>query len=96
MKLLSNEYEKEFGAKNVSYERLNKFLLKSEMSSQLNDLMAPLDKVVSHYSIEKFHLIYKNNYSFELPDTDFSNYPDFAIHGMGISVYLEDKKKGIR
>lgn len=88
VKSLSNEYEKEFGVKNVSYERLNKFLLKSELSSQLNDLMAPFGKVVSRYSIEKFHLIHKENYSFELPDTDFSNYPDFAIHGMGISVYL--------
>lgn len=91
VKSLSSKYEQDFGVKEISYDRLNNFLLQSELTAQLNNLLSPFNKKVKRYSIEKFHLINKKNYSFELPDTDFTDYPDFAIHGMGVSVYLENK-----
>jgi hypothetical protein len=88
---LSKEYEIAFGRKNISYQRLNQFLLKSNFNSQLNTFLKPYNKTVSHYGIEKFHLLHKENYSHYLKDIDLTNYPDFTLNGMGLSIRLTDK-----
>ena len=91
-KNLSNEYEQEFGRKNISQERLNQFLLKSNLTLQLNDFLSPLNKKVKRYGFEKFHLIDKENYNEYLPNVDFAEYPEFTLNAhIGISVWLENK-----
>jgi len=91
-KKLSSEYEQEFGRKNVSYERFSKFLFKSSLNSQLCDFLNPLNKKVRHYGFEKFFLIDKEHYESYLPNTDFTEYPEFTFNAhTGISVSLQDK-----
>ena len=90
-KELSREYEQKFGKKNISYQKLNEFLLESTLNARLNDFFNPFGKKVHRYSIEKFHLLEKEHYKFYLPDTDFSDYPEFTIFGAGISARLTSK-----
>ena len=92
-KELSTEYEKQFGRKNISYEKLNRFLLSSNLNKQLNNFVNPFDKNVKRYSIEKFHLTDKKYFGDYLPNVDLTEYPEFAINGMGLSVQLESKQK---
>jgi hypothetical protein len=89
---LSKQYEQTFGRKNVSYERLNHFLLETDFNAQLNTFLKPFGKAVSRYGIEKFHLLHKEHYSHYLKDADLSSYPDFTIHGMGLSIQLTTDK----
>ena len=92
-KKLSNEYEQKFGRKNVSYERFVQFLLQSSLNLQLNDFFKSLDKKVKHYGFEKFFLIDKKYYEGYLPNTDFTEYPEFTFNAhTGISVSLENIK----
>lgn len=91
-KELATEYELQFGRKNINYEKLNQFLLNSKMNIQLNDLIKPLDKTVKRYSIEKFHLMDKKYFSGSIPNVDLTEYPEFTINGMGLSVQLENKQ----
>lgn len=90
-KELSTEYEKQFGRKNISYEKLNQFLLNSNLNNQLDNFVNPFDKKVKRYSIEKFHLTDKKYFGNYLPNVDLKEYPKFAINGMGLSVRLENK-----
>ena len=96
-KKLSNEYEQEFGRKNISYEKLNQFLLKSYLNVQLNNFLNPLNKKVKRYEIEKFHLMDKKDYESylynneRLSNIDLTGYPEFTLNGMGVSVQLENK-----
>jgi hypothetical protein len=92
-KELSIEYEKQFGWKNISYEKLNPFLLNSNLNIQLDNFVNPLNKKVKKYSIEKFHLTDKKYFGDYLPNVDLTEYPEFAINGMGLSVQLESKQK---
>lgn len=91
-KELSAEYEKQFGRKNVSYEKLNQFLLNSKLNKQLDDFANPLDKKTKRYGIEKFHLMEKKHFDTYLPNADLTDYPEFALHGMGLYVQLENKE----
>ncbi|MDQ3279448.1 MAG: hypothetical protein M3Q06_14060 [Bacteroidota bacterium] len=88
---LSKEYKQAFGQKNIGYQRLNQFLLESNFDSQLNTFLKPYSKTVSRYGIEKFHLLHKENYRHYLKDADLTHYPDFTLHGMGLSIRLTDK-----
>lgn len=92
VKELSTEYEKQFGRKNISYEKLNQFLLKSNLNKQLDNLVSPLDKKIKRYSIEKFHLTDKKYFGAYLPNVDLTEYPEFAINGMGLYIQLENEK----
>lgn len=84
----SKDYEQKFGRKQISYQKLNPFLLESTINLQLNSFLKPMNKKVNRYGIEKFHLMEKRSYSIDLPDTDFKDYPEFTIHGLGLSVQL--------
>lgn len=88
---LSPAYEKQFGRKNISYDKLNDFLLQSNLNTQLQNFALPLNKEVRKYTIEKFHLTDKKYYRESLGDADLSAYPDFAINGMGLYVKLGDR-----
>lgn len=88
---LSKEYTQAFGQKGISYQRLNQFFLESNFNSELNNFLKPYSKTVSGYSIEKFHLLEKENYSHYLKDADLTKYPDFTLHGMGLYIRLSDK-----
>lgn len=92
IKVLSSEYEKQFGRKNISYEKLNQFLLKSKLNKQLDNFANPLDKKVNRYSIEKFHLTDKKYFGDYLPNVDLTEYPEFTINGMGLYIQLENEK----
>lgn len=92
-KELSTEYEKQFGRKNISYEKLNHFLLNSNLNKQLGNFLNPIDKTVKHYSIEKFHLLDKSYYREYLPNIDLTKYPEFTITGMGLYVQFGNKQK---
>jgi hypothetical protein len=89
---LMNEYEKKFGKKGISYQDLNDFLLSSSLNTRLNSFLHPFNKKVKRYSIEKFQLVDKKNFNSYLPHTDLTDYPEFAIGGMGLSVQLENIK----
>jgi hypothetical protein len=93
VKELSTEYEKQFGRKNISYEKLNDFLLKSKVNKQLDNFVSPLDKKIKRYSIEKFHLTDKKYFGEYLPNVDLKEYPEFAINGMGFYIQLETKRQ---
>lgn len=93
VKELSTEYEKQFGRKNISYEKLNDFLLKSKVNKQLDNFVSPLDKKIKRYSIEKFHLTDKKYFGEYLPNVDLKEYPEFAINGMGLYIQLETKRQ---
>jgi hypothetical protein len=88
---LSKEYQQAFGQKNISHQRLDQFLLGSSFTSQLTTFLKPYGKTVSRYSIEKFHLLHKEGYSHYLKGVNLTNYPDFTLHGMGLSIRLADK-----
>jgi len=90
-KELSLEYEQQFGPKNISYDKLNQFLLHSNLNTQLDSFITPLGKKVQYYGIEKFHLLDKKYYNEYLPNTDLTEYPEFTIHGMGMYIQLENK-----
>ena len=96
-KKLSSEYEQEFGRKNISYEKLNQFLLKSSLNEQLNSFLNPLNKRVKRYGIEKFHLMDKKYYESylyhneRLSDINLTEYPEFILNGMGVYVQLENQ-----
>lgn len=92
VKELSTEYEKQFGRKNISYEKLNLFLLNSSLNKQLDNFLNPLGKKIKRYSIEKFHLADKKHFGEYLPNVDLTEYPEFTINGMGLYVQLENKK----
>ena len=89
-KELSDEYEQKFGRKNISYAKLNDFLLNSSLNTRLDNFLKPLDKKVKRYTIEKFHLMDKKYFGYYLPNIDLKNYPEFTIEGMGIAVQLEN------
>lgn len=87
-KMLSEQYDQKFGQKGINYSKLNQFLLDSDLTLQLNTFLQPLNKTVKGYAIEKFHLLHKENYKTQLPDTDFSGYPEFTLNGMGLYIQL--------
>lgn len=87
-KELSAQYESEIGRKNVGYQRMNEFLLQSSLNTQMNNFLKPFNKEVDRYSIEKFHILYKENYNHYLGDTNLGNYPEFTLHGMGLGIEL--------
>jgi hypothetical protein len=93
VKQLSTEYEKQFGRKNISYEKRNNFLSKSILNKQLDNFVSPLNKKIKGYSIEKFHLIDKKYFGQYLPNVDLTEYPEFAINGMGLYIRLETKRQ---
>lgn len=88
---LSKEYAHKFGSKIVGYKKLNEFLLNSYLTTTLNRFLKPLGKKTNRYSIEKFGLLDKKYLSYYLQNADVDNYPDFVLHGGGISVQLEHK-----
>lgn len=88
---LSAEYEKQFGRKKISYEKLNQFLLQSNMNKKLDNFAKPLNKKIKRYSIEKFHLTDKKYFSEYLPNVDLTEYPEFAINGMGLYIQIENE-----
>lgn len=92
VKVLSVEYKKQFGRKNISYVKLNHFLLKSTLNKQLDNFASPIDKKVKRYSIEKFHLTDKKYFGEYFPNDDLTEYPEFTINGMGLCIQLENKK----
>lgn len=87
------EYEQEFGQRGISYDRLNRFLLKSGLNKKLDSFVSPHCKKVKWYGIEKFHLTDKESLRYYFPDVDLTDYPEFSIHGMGIFVKLEEEMK---
>lgn len=90
-KELSSEYEQNFGRRNISYSKLNQFLLKSSLTTRLNNFLNPLVKKTKRYHIEKFHLIDKKYYRKTMTKIDFTEFPEFSISGMDITVQLENK-----
>ena len=90
-KKLSSEYEQVFGRKNIDYTKLDKFMLASSLTLQLNHFFNPMGKKIKRYGIEKFHLIEKKYYEEYVPNVDLTEYPEFTINGMGVYVLLENK-----
>lgn len=90
-KELSSEYEQRFDNKNISYQKLNEFLLNSTLNKRLDNFLNPLNKKVKRYSIEKFHLMEKKHFNNYLPGIDLKDYPAFTIEGMGVYIQLENK-----
>jgi len=90
-KQLSKEYEQKFGRKKINYQKKDEFLMNSSLTKEINNFLEPLNLCVKSYFIEKFHLIEEDTYPFYLKNIDLTEYPDFAIHGGGIYVQLEER-----
>lgn len=90
-KKLSAEYEQQFGRKNINFEKQNQFLLGSKLNLQLNELVSTYNKETRRLGIEKFHLLDKKYFGEYLSEVNLTEYPEFTIHGMGLSVYLVNK-----
>lgn len=88
---LSNAYEKKFGNKAVGYPQLNTFLLSASVTAKIDAFGASVNKKVSRYGIEKFHLLQKKDYHYYLSDYDTTDYPEFSLHGAGLYITLSDK-----
>lgn len=87
---LSKDYESQFGRENISYEKLNEFLMNSWLEIQIGEFLDQFGKTTRRYGIEKFHLLDKEYYKEYIPDVDLNEYPEFSIHGMGISVIINE------
>ncbi len=87
---LSNDYESQFGQENISYEKLNEFLMNSWLEKQIGAFLDQFGKTTKRYGIEKFHLLEKENYKEYVSNVDLNEYPEFSIHGMGISVMINE------
>ncbi|AHM59121.1 hypothetical protein D770_04270 [Flammeovirgaceae bacterium 311] len=87
---LSRSYENEFGEKSISYKQLNEFLLDSWLEKKVGAFLNQFNKSTRRYGIEKFHLLEKEYYGQYLPNSDLSDYPPFSIHGMGVSVIINE------
>lgn len=92
-KELSTKYEQQFGRKNISSHKLNQLFLNSNFNKQLDSLINPLNKKAKHYLLEKTRLIDKTQYHYDLPNVDVTEYPEFAISGLVLTVNLEGKEK---
>ena len=90
-KELSNEYELRFGKTSINHQKLNHFLLHSTLNKRLDSFLIPFKKQVKGYAIEKFHLLDKKYFGTYLPETDLKDYPEFALEGMGVYIYLESR-----
>ena len=88
---LTLEYENQFGKRPIRYEQLDKFLLTSVLTKELDSIAHPLGKKIKGYSVEKFHLLDKKYYGEYLPGIDLMPYPEFTIMGMGLSVRMENR-----
>ena len=87
---LSQDYKSQFGQKNITYKNLNNFLMNSWFDKKISNFLNQFDKTTKRYGIEKFHLLDKRYYSEYIPKTDLNEYPEFSIHGMGISVIINE------
>ncbi|AHM59088.1 hypothetical protein D770_04105 [Flammeovirgaceae bacterium 311] len=87
---LSRSYENEFGKKNISYNQLNEYLMDSWLEKKVGAFLNQFNKSTRRYGIEKFHLLEKEYYGQYLPNSDLSDYPPFSIHGMGVSVIINE------
>jgi len=86
---LSKAYKNQFGEKNIDYDELNEFLKHSWLDKKLGTFLKRFEKTTKNYGIEKFHLLNKEYYGNYIPNENMNNYPDFSIHGMGITISLE-------
>lgn len=87
---LTQDYKSQFGQKNISHEQLNEYLMNSWLEKRVSSFLAQFDKTTKRYSIEKFHLLDKDYYSEYIPKSDLNEYPEFSIHGMGVSVIINE------
>jgi hypothetical protein len=87
---LSKDYESQFGQETISYKKLDEFLMNSWLEKQIGTFLDQFGKTTRRYGIEKFHLLDKEYYNEYIPSTDLSEYPVFSIHGMGISVIINE------
>lgn len=89
---LSKTYKMEFGAEHIKFQELNAFLKNSWLDKKLKIFLEPFNKTTKRYSVEKFHLLNKENYGNYIPNENLNDYPSFSIHGIGISVDLVEEK----
>lgn len=87
---LSKDYESQFGQENISYKKLDMFLMNSWLEKQIGAFLNQFGKTTRRYGIEKFHLLDKEYYNEYIPNADLNEYPEFSIHGMGISVIVNE------
>lgn len=93
VKEISIEYEKQYGQKIISYEKLNQFLLKSNLNKQIDNFVAQFDKKTKRYIIEKFQITDKKYIGNYMKKVNLTEYPEFVINGMGITIELESKSQ---
>ena len=87
---LSKSYENQFGNKRIKFKEMNEFLINSWLQERLEDLLQQFNKSIKRYGIEKYHRLEKKYYNQYIPNTDLDDYPSFSIHGMGMSVILNE------
>jgi hypothetical protein len=87
---LSKDYKSQFGQRDIGYEELNAFLMNSWLQKRISKFLGQLNKTARRYRLEKFHLLDKEYYSEYIPNSDLNEYPEFSIHGMGISVIINE------
>ncbi len=87
---LTQDYKNQFGQKNITYERLNEFLMSSWLEQKIEKFLNQFGKTTRRYGIEKFHLLDKEYYNEYIPNSDLKEYPEFSLHGMGVSIIINE------
>lgn len=87
---LSNSYENKFGNKSIKFKEMNEFLMNSWLQERVEDFLQQFNKSIKRYGIEKYHFLEKKYYNQYIPNKDLDDYPSFSIHGMGMSVILNE------
>jgi len=87
---LSQNYKIKFDQKNISYEQLNEFLKESWLEQKIGNFLHQFNKTTKRYGIEKFQLLEKQYYNEYIPNSDLNEYPEFSIHGMGVSIIINE------
>ncbi len=85
---ISKDYLDKFGIKKIKSDQLNEFLMNSQLTAYLEQVLHPINKSVGGYHIEKFGLTQQRL------DIDYNTLkvPEASLHGMGILVYIKDKE----
>lgn len=89
---LTDLYQAKHEGKNLSFVEQQTFFKESILHESMTHFATHFQKEPSAYSLEKIHVMKKEQYHSYLPEADLSHYPDFTIGGLGLHVSFASAK----
>lgn len=86
---LTQDYKNQVGQRDISTKQLDEFLKNSWLEEKIGSFLKQFDKTTRTYGIEKFHLLQNQHYNQYIQNVELSEYPEFSLNGIGISVILK-------